>query len=127
MTEDRGAAGSPLDVARQLREAADRLMAGWSASAGAVTAAATGSGPARPALPKLPATMSAEQVQTVLDELTARRAQVQALRDQLTSFDEQLGLLEDGLRPVLEWTRTWADLEKSMESFWRLPGGGATR
>jgi hypothetical protein len=118
-----GASGSPFDVARQLHEVADRLLAGWTAAAGSVTSSGTGSLPERPVLPRLPATMSAAQVQAVLDELAARRAQVRALRDQLTSFDEQLGLLETGLRPVLEWTRTWADLEKSIESFWRLSDG----
>ena len=53
---------------------------------------------------------------------TARRTQVQTLRDQLTTFDEQLGMLEASLQPVVEWTRTWAALEKSVSEFWRSPG-----
>jgi hypothetical protein len=111
--------GSPADLARQLREAADRLMTGWTS----VGSRPGGPGESSiPRLPVFPATVSAEQVQRLLDDLSARRAQVQALRDQLTSFDEQLGVLEAGLRPVVEWTRSWAALEKSVADFWRLPG-----
>ena len=116
-------ARSPADVAQQLRDAADRLMAGWAAAAGGMTG--TSKRPAAPALPRLPAlpaTMTGEQVQKVLDDLTTRRAQVQALRDSLTTFDEQLALLESNLQPVVEWTRTWAALEKSVSEFWRSPG-----
>jgi acyl carrier protein phosphodiesterase len=68
--------------------------------------------------------VSAEQVQRVLDDLAARRAQVQALRDQLATFDEALGALEANLRPMAEWTRTWAALEKSVADFFRPPGAG---
>jgi hypothetical protein len=50
---------------------------------------------------------------------------VQTLRDQLTTFDEQLGMLESSLQPVVEWTRTWAALEKSVSEFWRPPGGAS--
>ena len=69
--------------------------------------------------------MSAEKVQAVLDDLAERRAQVQALRDSLTIFDGQLEALEAGLRPMLEWTRAWAELESSIAGLWRLPGGKA--
>jgi len=124
VTEDRAAAGAPADIARQLREAADRLMAGWTSTPGSIAGAAPVARPPLPRLPALPATMSADQVQRVLDDLAARRGQVQALRDQLTEFDEQLGMLESSLRPVVEWTRTWADLEKSVSAFWRSGGAG---
>ena len=60
----------------------------------------------------------------MLDDLAARRAQVQALRSHLETFDEQLGALESNLRPLAEWTKTWADLEKSVGDFWRMPGSG---
>lgn len=122
MTEGAPRVPSPVDVARQLREAADQLMAGWTTAAGSMTGAAAPRRPSMPRLPALPATVSAAQVQQVLDDLAARRAQVQALRDQLSTFDEQLGMLENGLRPVVEWTRTWAALEKSISEFWQ-PGG----
>jgi polyhydroxyalkanoate synthesis regulator phasin len=105
-------AGNPADLARQLREAADRLMSGWTAAP-----------PVRPAMPAMPASLSTRQVQAVLDDLAARRAQVQTLRSQLEAFDEQLGALEANLRPVLEWTRVWSDVENAVSRFWGLSAG----
>ena len=102
-------AGDPADLARQLREAADRLVSGWTA--------------APPVRPAMPATLSTRQVQAVLDDLAARRAQVQTLRSQLEAFDEQLGALEANLRPVLEWTRVWSDVENAVTRFWGLSPG----
>jgi hypothetical protein len=115
-----GPAHSPADLAKQLRDAADRLMSGWTAAGRAVTGAASGPGvpPALPPLPPLPAASSAQQVEAVLDDIAAHRARVQALRTQLDAFDEQLGVLEANLRPVLEWTRAWAHVEKAMSEFW---------
>ena len=119
---------TPADLAGQLRDMADRLMAGWTTAAGAAAPAAAGAAarpPSLPRLPAMPATVSVQQLQAVLDDLAARRAQVQALAAQLETFDQQLGSLEASLRPMFEWTRTWADLEKSMSEFWRLPGSGS--
>jgi hypothetical protein len=114
---------TPADLAGQLREAADRIMAGWTTMAGAGSAGAKT--PLFPTLPTMPATMSAEQMETFLEDLAARRAQVQALVTQLERFDEQLGTLEAGVRPFVEWTRTWADLEKKLTEFWRPPSGSS--
>ena len=131
---DGGTSGtpSPADFAGQLRAAADRIMAGWTAaSTSAVGAMAGGSAPAAPALPALPAlpplpaTLSAQKMEAFLEDVAARRAQVQALVTQLQGFDEQLGTLESGLRPFVEWTRTWADLEKTMTEFLRPPSGAS--
>ena len=120
---------SPADFAVQLRQAADRIMTGWTAaSASAAGSMAGGTAPALPTLPAfptMPATLSAEKVEAFLEDLAARRAQVQALVTQLQGFDEQLGTLETGLRPFVEWTRTWADLEKTMTEFWRPPTGAS--
>ena len=69
-------------------------------------------------MPTTPATMSARQLQAVVDDIAARRSQVQALVTQLTAFDEQLGTLETSLRPLLQWLRTWADLEGAVTDFW---------
>jgi hypothetical protein len=91
-------------------------MSGWTAMG---RAAAGGAAPTLPA-PTLPATLSARQVQAVLDDIGARRAQVRALLTQLETFDQQLGSLEANLQPVLEWTRAWADVEKAVGEFWRL-------
>jgi hypothetical protein len=92
------------------------------AGAGGTAAAGT---PKLPDLPTMPATMSARQLETFLDDLAARRAQVQALVTQLQQFDEQLGTLEASVRPFVEWTRAWADLEKTMTGFWRPPLGSS--
>lgn len=122
MTEPEGSSHtpSPADFAGQMRAFTERMMAGWTAAG----TAAAGT-PSLPPLPKMPATMTADQVQALLDDLAARRAQVQALRTQLEAFDEQLGTLEATVRPFLEWTRTWADLEKTMSEFWRPPSGAS--
>lgn len=164
MSED-DAPATPADIARTLREAADRLMSDWTAAltspGGAGTRAAGGSRPEESpddlddpgptatepgsprrsraaggtpgatAVPDLsallgsvvpPATVSARQLQAVLDDIAARRAQVQALRGQLGLFDEQLAALEASLGPVLEWTRAWAGAEQAMTNLWRPPG-----
>jgi hypothetical protein len=74
--------------------------------------------PPMPGLPATPATLSAQQLQAVVDDIAARRSQVQALVAQLTTFDEQLGTLETSLRPLLQWLRTWSDLEGAVTDFW---------
>lgn len=113
--DEPGKADNPvLAFAEQLRAAADRMLA-------------TG----LPGLPKTPdvglaqllapATASARQLDAVLADLEARRAQVQLLRDQLTTFDEQLGALETSLRPLRDWAKTWADVESAATSVWRRP------
>ena len=96
-------------------------MAGWSAAVPGLSAASARPGAALPGLPPPPATLSAQQLQAVLDDLAARRAQVQALRAQLGTFDEQLETLEASLRPLLEWARTWAGVEGAITDFWRPP------
>ena len=107
-----------VEFARALREAADRMMSGWTAAAGSMRP------PALPDLSGSPATASARQVEAVLDDLAARRKQVQALQAQLAGFDEQLGALESNLRPLLEWTRAWSELERTLGGTWFPPGGG---
>jgi hypothetical protein len=74
--------------------------------------------PPIPGMPATPATMSARQLQAVVDDIAARRSQVQALVAQLTTFDEQLATLETSLRPLLQWLRTWSDLEGAVTDFW---------
>ena len=120
-----GGPRTPADLAGQLRAAADRIMAGWTSMAGAAAGPVAGGTAPLPALPTMPATMSAKQLETFLDDLAARRAQVQSLITQLEGFDEQLGTLEASVRPFVEWTRTWADLEKTMGEFWRPTSAGS--
>jgi hypothetical protein len=141
------AARSMTQLAQQMREMADRMLTGglpgWPGTAGSGQAsraeapggtgsAGGGTAPGLPAIPGMPpisgmpatpATMSARQLQAVVDDIAARRSQVQALVAQLTAFDEQLGALETSLRPLLQWLRTWSDLEGAVTDFWtpRLP------
>ena len=122
-----GRPGTPADLAAFFQAATERLMAGWTPPAGggsSAPAGVPGSWPLR--TPPLPATLSARQLQTLLDDLAARRAQVQALATQLAAFDEQLGSLEANLRPVLDWVETWAELEKSVAGLWRPPGSASS-
>jgi hypothetical protein len=120
--EEPSAPRTPADLAGQLRAAADQIMAGWTKAAGS---AVGGTAPV-PGLPTMPATMSVRQMEALLEDLAARRAQVQALKTQLEAFDDQLGSLEQNLRPLLEWTRTWANVEGSIADFWRPLSGGGT-
>ena len=130
------AARSMAQLAQQMREMADRMLSGGlpgrpvaapgppdpgPADTGQPRGAGPGGGGRTPAIPGLPATpvgMSARQVQAVVDDVAARRAQVRALVVQLEAFDEQLGALESSLRPLLQWLRTWADLEGAVTDFW---------
>jgi hypothetical protein len=88
-----------------------RAGSGGARSGGAVR-------PAVPGMPPMPATMSARQVQAIVDDIAARRTQVQALVTQLEVFDEQLATLETSLQPLLQWLRTWSDLEGAVTDFW---------
>ena len=74
--------------------------------------------PPMPGLSATPATMSARQLQAVVDDIAARRSQVQALVTQLNTFDEQLAALETSLTPLLQWLRTWSELEGAVTDFW---------
>jgi hypothetical protein len=103
---------------------------GTGGAAGGAKAASGGSGsspaglPAIPGMPPMPglsatpATMSARQLQAVVDDIAARRSQVQALVTQLNTFDEQLAALETSLKPLLQWLRTWSELEGAVTDFW---------
>jgi len=74
--------------------------------------------PPMPGLSATPATMSARQLQAVVDDIAARRSQVQTLIANLGAFDEQLGALETSLRPLLQWLRTWSEMESAVTDFW---------
>ena len=126
--QEPGPPRTPADIAAYFQTATERLMAGWTAAAGRSSGQGAGGAlPSRPpAAPALPATVSAQQLQALLDDLAARRAQVQGLHTQLAAFDEQLGSLEATLRPVLDWIRSWADLESSATEFWRPPGSASS-
>ena len=108
------AADAFRDLVTQLGEFAARI-----ASTGAEAVRATGqSGAGQPraglndVLAQLP--MPVAQLESVVREIRSRREQTQAVRAQLAAFDEQLAALEATLVPVLEWTRTWARLQRTL-------------
>jgi hypothetical protein len=74
--------------------------------------------------PAFPSMLPVAQLESTVNEIRERREQLKALQAQLAIFDEQLAMLESSLTPVLEWTRTWAGMEKAMLDFWRMPGSG---
>jgi ABC-type transporter Mla subunit MlaD len=75
-------------------------------------------------MPAPPAMLSATQLEAVLREVQTRREQVAALRDHLATLEQQLAALDQSLRPLLEWTSAWAELERGMLGGWRPPPAG---
>jgi hypothetical protein len=76
--------------------------------------------PAPGSLP-LPGGLSATQMSSIADSITAQRRSVAALQAQLSSFDEQLEVLEQILGPLAQWSRAWADLEQRLLNMGRKP------
>jgi hypothetical protein len=74
-----------------------------------------------PALPSPPGAMSAAQVGAVAQTVKAQRQSIAAMRAQLDAFDQQLAVFERILDPLVEWSSTWAQLEKAVGDFVR-PG-----
>jgi hypothetical protein len=71
----------------------------------------------------LPGALSAAQMTSIADSISAQRRGIEALKAQLSSYDEQLAALEQILSPLSEWSRTWADLEHRMLNLGRGPEG----
>jgi hypothetical protein len=76
--------------------------------------------PAPGSLP-LPGGLSAAQMSSIADSITAQRRSIAALQAQLSSFDEQLEVLEQILGPLAQWSRAWADLEQRLLNMGRKP------
>jgi len=103
------------DFVNQLRGLADRAMS--------VASAATGQLPSGlPGLPGPPGALSAAQLSAIMRAISAQRVQLKALTEQFGALDEQLAVLESLLRPVAEWSHTWADLESAATNL--IPGRG---
>ena len=79
-----------------------------------------------PALPSPPGAMSAAQVSAIAQTVRAQRESISAIRAQLDAFDQQLGVFERILDPLVEWSATWAQLEKAVGDFVR-PGTDSSR
>jgi hypothetical protein len=73
----------------------------------------------------LPGTLSAAQLASVADSITAQRRSIDALRTQLSAFDEQLAALEQILGPLAQWSSRWAELEERLLNMGRRPPGGS--
>ena len=67
-----------------------------------------------------PGALSAAQLSAMTSAVAAQRGSIEGLVSQLRAFDEQLAVLERILAPLAEWSRTWADLERTM-----MPPGAA--
>jgi hypothetical protein len=74
-----------------------------------------------PVLPSPPGAMSAAQLRTVQQTVNAQRQSIAAMRAQLDAFDGQLAVFERLIDPLVEWSSTWAQLEKAVGDFVR-PG-----
>jgi hypothetical protein len=79
-----------------------------------------------PALPSPPGAMSAAQVGAIAQTVRAQRESISAIRAQLDAFDQQLGVFERILDPLVEWSASWAQLEKAVGDFVR-PGNESGR
>ncbi len=73
-------------------------------------------------VPPMPGSLTAAQLSAIAGAVGAQRASVKAMQSQLGSLDEQLGVLESILEPLVQWSSTWADVEKKF-----MPGGDAPK
>jgi hypothetical protein len=72
----------------------------------------------------LPGTLSAAQLASVADSISAQRRSIDALKAQLSAFDEQLAALEQILGPLAEWSSRWAEIEERLLHMGRGPQAG---
>src|SRR3954468_20201378 len=70
-----------------------------------------------PALPSPPGAMSAAQPRAVAQAVSAPRRAPGAVGAQLEALDQQLAVFERILDPLVEWSATWAHLEKAVGDF----------
>ncbi len=77
--------------------------------------------PSAPRALALPGTLSAAQLTSIANAITAQRRSIDALKTQLSAFDEQLAVLEQILGPLAQWSRTWAELEQRLLNIHRGP------
>ena len=80
-------------------------------------------GPLAAGVLPLPGALSAAQLTSIADSITAQRRSIEALQAQLSSFDNQLAALEQILGPLAQWSATWAELEKRLLNTGRDPAG----
>jgi len=81
-----------------------------------------------PALPSPPGALSAAQLRAIAQTVRAQRESIAAMQAQLEAFDQQMAVFERILDPLVEWSSTWAELEKAVGDFVRpnAADGGRT-
>jgi hypothetical protein len=72
-----------------------------------------------PALPSPPGALSAAQLKAIAQTVRAQRDSIAAMQAQLEAFDQQMAVFEKILDPLVEWSSTWAQLEKAVGDFVR--------
>ena len=74
----------------------------------------------------LPSTLSAAQLTSIADSITAQRRSIEALKTQLSAFDEQLAVLEQILGPLAQWSSKWAEIQGRLLNVRRGPKAEGT-
>ena len=72
-----------------------------------------------------PGVLSAAQLNALATNVDAQRRSIQTLKTDLEAFDRQLAVLARLLGPLVEWSRTWAELEERLTGRWRAGEGRA--
>jgi hypothetical protein len=80
-----------------------------------------------PALPSPPGALSAAQLKAIAQTVRAQRDSIAAMQAQLEAFDQQMAVFERILDPLVEWSSTWAQLEKAVGDFVRPAGNEAAK
>ncbi len=112
-----GSSAGPLfDFIAQLRRMADQLDMTKAMGIPAPVLPGLGALPALGQVPMLPppGALSAAQLSAMTSAVAAQRGSIEGLMAQLRAFDEQLEVLEQILGPLAEWSRSWADMERSL-------------
>ena len=102
------------EFVNQLRGFTDRAMS--------VAGSATSRLPIPP-LPSPPGALSAAQLRAIAQTVHAQRESIRAMQAQLEAFDQQMAVFERILDPLVEWSGTWAQLEKAVGDFVRRDAG----
>jgi hypothetical protein len=107
-------------VGRSIDEFVSQLR-GFSDRARSLAGSATSRLPV-PALPSPPGALSAAQLSAIAQTVRAQRESISAMQAQLEAFDQQMAVFERILDPLVEWSGTWAQLEKAVGDFVRRDG-----
>jgi hypothetical protein len=107
-------------VGRSIDEFVSQLR-GFSDRARSLAGSATSRLPL-PALPSPPGALSAAQLSAIAQTVRAQRESISAMQAQLEAFDQQMAVFERILDPLVEWSGTWAQLEKAVGDFVRRDG-----